>query len=926
MAIEQEARPYVRITGQGKPEVKSPPSSPPGSPSDIPPQLQPVVEQTEQGGIPDDVILVRNAVAMLDEQGYNERGAVIDGKIIPYGSFMVKLGSGREVTPMNRNELVTALVEEQKYGYRVAGSYYGLQGYSPEKTPEGGIVYVKPVEQTSQPPVEQQPDGHPLRGVSQGIADLLGVSRLQSQEMYVMPDTMGDPLYRQKLYQAGIVEVGPSEQQIAVGLMSIPQGAFFASGFKAVPEAAVRVLPFISQSTVKAATAAGLIQAGAVMGVLAVKDIVQSPSDSMREFQLFVMGGQIAAALSVSGVRFSQISQRARAAAGNLISRIPRQTELTYFKETGFTTVRNVYTILGRDVRSPFYRAAVGRSGLDFMAGPPGAMPEPTGLAQSSVWRPTIPRAVSIIHSGGLSYVEPLVSSRWQPLTGIPEPYVRTGMELGFLQPKPSVRPVPGSLIEYDPMVLAEDPRVTEIKDTLGMLSVRWQPRTGIMPPVEKAPGVVPVEPGPSPFDVVFKSPVAPVRVTRVGLDAEGNLTARKYGLTEAVSKRWQPLSGVYAPPIRTGRELSTTVWPKPTGYIPPGPLGFYEGMPLSMASLLESGLSKDMEGLIRFKPLSKGKRVFTLGDIVKVSDKPVSGGQIQKDGTVTILEPPETVLEPPVTEQTTDVVMDMYTESEVAVSSKSRGFYEELQQPSLSRQASSSVSLSVFPPLYGSRQNQVSLSDVLSVQSQRQRDKQERAVVSLSGVLSGFAQVSLSMSLQDSDMMQEMDTQFVSLSPEVVVIDVDRVVVDRVRPVQPGKPKVPKPFVPVTMDRGDYGGVEDVAPVSFIVGLRGRQYVDGRRVGDSKYRKASKPLSYDDALSYGMDVVDKSAKASFILIPSGEKAKRLSKDVAHWSENIGDFTQNKKGAWVELPRHRIDSPGELREITMRGIAARRRG
>ena len=113
--------------------------------------------------------------------------------------------------------------------------------------------------------------------------------------------------------------------------------------------------------------------------------------------------------------------------------------------------------------------------------------------------------------------------------------------------------------------------------------------------------------------------------------------------------------------------------------------------------------------------------------------------------------------------------------------------------------------------------------------------------------------------------------------------------------------------------------------PTSFVVEVKRRQFVDGKRIRDTEWVRQGKPLSNYNALSLGGHIVDNNAKASFRLIPVETKSHKLPRNVKGWVSRMDEFYMKPDGVFVERTSSRIDSPGELREITYRGNAARRR-
>jgi hypothetical protein len=791
------------------------------------------------------------------------------------------------------------------------------------------------------------------------------------------------------------------------------------------------------------------------MGMFTAKHIIEEPSQTRRAFDVLISGGQLTAGVIGAKLSLSNIKE--------YVDSI-RSREITYFKDTGLITSRNIYDVLGIKISSPFYRYGMMAKGIDFFnyGQPKSVVTEVPGLAQAPGWKPSwVSPDISVATRGSEIYVSPLekgwqpstgimkpyirtgyelgfmnpkpivrpppgallydeflnvenpvmtdikdfttkfISPGWQPKTGIPfpieskpvsimdvvsgkpnpldvafkvkpapeivtkigfdaegnlvatkygvkqkadvmwqpltgtfEPPKRTGYELGFMNPKPVVKPTPGAIILYDPLVHAEDPFITELNKTLDMLSPNWQPKTGIPFPIERiAPIIKPVEVKPSPLDVLVRvKPASPV-ITKIGFDAEGKLVATKYGVTEKANIMWQPLTGTFEQPQRTGFDLWTTVFPKPTVYVPPGKLGFYEGIPLGMSSLLESGLPKNLEDIVHLKPAS-GKRLYTLRDIVKpVETKPTTGGQVQLGGTVTILEDPTTILDNIVMEEGEHIV-DMYTESEVTSIEKANQMYEEIPG-TIGRGIAGKRTgpSSIFTPFTGTRQEYSTIVGNISGSIQNQNVIQIQDIGRMTDSISNVMRITSfdtsQLMRQQSDQAQEFDQASLMVNPEQIVYDVKRGVIIINPPKETTEEIIVRKPPPKTL-KGEIEQFKQIASSSwespsFILGLRGRQWSHGERIGGSEYHPASKPLTFDDVMRLGVEITGKTEKASFILIPSEEKPTKPRKKLPDWTDKIMQFTRNKEGAWVELPAFRIDSPGEIRAITMKGIEAHRR-
>lgn len=112
----------------------------------------------------------------------------------------------------------------------------------------------------------------------------------------------------------------------------------------------------------------------------------------------------------------------------------------------------------------------------------------------------------------------------------------------------------------------------------------------------------------------------------------------------------------------------------------------------------------------------------------------------------------------------------------------------------------------------------------------------------------------------------------------------------------------------------------------SYHVLVKPRQYKHGKRINKGKpYRITKKPLSYEDAKAYGAHIVGKNAKATFILEQSNKSPGKLPSNVDPWHKVILQYDIKDDNRFVERNKFRIDSPGEIREISMRGWNAPRR-
>lgn len=115
------------------------------------------------------------------------------------------------------------------------------------------------------------------------------------------------------------------------------------------------------------------------------------------------------------------------------------------------------------------------------------------------------------------------------------------------------------------------------------------------------------------------------------------------------------------------------------------------------------------------------------------------------------------------------------------------------------------------------------------------------------------------------------------------------------------------------------------LAPVVYEVHVKPRQWVNGERVNPGHFGLYKGVYTLFDAMAVGGHFIDNNAKASFKVVPVEGKAKPRPRGVPSWGRMSDEFYPKGNGVFVENPSSRIDSPGELREITERGIAARKR-
>jgi len=112
------------------------------------------------------------------------------------------------------------------------------------------------------------------------------------------------------------------------------------------------------------------------------------------------------------------------------------------------------------------------------------------------------------------------------------------------------------------------------------------------------------------------------------------------------------------------------------------------------------------------------------------------------------------------------------------------------------------------------------------------------------------------------------------------------------------------------------------LAPLVYEVHVKPRQWVNGKRVRAGRFEFYKGPYTRVDAQAVGGHFVDNNAKASFKIVPVEGEPKARPRGVPSWGSMMHEFYPKDNGVFVEQPTSRIDSSGELEEITERGIAA----
>lgn len=139
--------------------------------------------------------------------------------------------------------------------------------------------------------------------------------------------------------------------------------------------------------------------------------------------------------------------------------------------------------------------------------------------------------------------------------------------------------------------------------------------------------------------------------------------------------------------------------------------------------------------------------------------------------------------------------------------------------------------------------------------------------------------------------------------------------------PYKPGPPKKETKALPTDDVLFDFS-METV----YDVFIKNRTYFKGKkRVPAKKWRKLNRfPLSEDDAISLGMNRVDNTGRATFKMIPTTGKAKKLKQKLTPWINLLHEYDVKGDGLYVEKAMYRIDSPGEIYDISRLGWSSRK--
>ena len=161
-----------------------------------------------------------------------------------------------------------------------------------------------------------------------------------------------------------------------------------------------------------------------------------------------------------------------------------------------------------------------------------------------------------------------------------------------------------------------------------------------------------------------------------------------------------------------------------------------------------------------------------------------------------------------------------------------------------------------------------------------------------------------------------------------IIPYEQTREVIPIFEPTKPPPPPPPKIKPPRLFELPDGDGQQeqpsDLFARSYLVQTKIRTHYGGKKVKKDKWITKEKPLNQMDAMAYGAYLTENSAKASFRLVPSDRKPQKLSSRIPSWLL-MGDQYYNRDNLFIEHNIHRINTPGEINQISRLGWSAPRK-
>jgi len=381
------------------------------------------------------------------------------------------------------------------------------------------------------------------------------------------------------------------------------------------------------------------------------------------------------------------------------------------------------------------------------------------------------------------------------------------------------------------------------------------------------------------------------------------------------------------------GTALSTKVLPKPMLYeefisyvtfTESGRIVGFEDKPYN--ALLREGKTVKMKPLV-----SQDKDVVDVGSKLKDFSKQLDNigkTQTQKTGTQTIQIEKQEQVQKPVVETKQKSIMKRSRVSLEELEQLGRFELDDfvgLQSPDIQQ---------LSGPAIGQRQSSTLLFQSPLVQTMNNQEQQIINQMQTPVVLPVQAQfenqllnqinnqVVLQGSIQGSIMDQVFDTAQLQVETQIQN-QMQQVDVGTQLNINSILETVVKPQKGLLLDTvGETFGVGDSQ--AYDVYVKKRQFVNGKRIRGTEWEKINRhPLSEFDAKSLGSHRTDNTAKRTFKIVKTEGEPRKLRKKVTPWDMQMLEYNQRGKNKYVEDVMFAIDSPGELDEITERGIAAR---
>ena len=796
-----------------------------------------------------------------------------------------------------------------------------------------------------------------------GVFDFMGVGKqltpdesgISPLDRAFMPNLVilkrDDPEFQEKYIQAiGMGGVPYSEytgvklSDIVGGMLSTLQAPFFFTGVGALTKS-VESFPIVSKIV-----SGGSVLAGGLFGVGAVKQIVEEPSMERKIFDVGILLASLGMGSKASGMKLSSLSwSNIKEMGSSLKDKLPGYKEVRLYTETGELRLYRHYKILGDDIRSPFYLK--GERAVDFDNLIRGYHPKSTqmtlenfmGRRNIKIGEPSVIDVSSkelasltgrniLIGGKQEGYLLPRKYNAWG--------YTRIGGEDIIIDPNVPITKI-GAAIKAQMIGFEVPIREDTLRHELAHSVLRIASEEAVENLVTRSKNIK------KPFDYYLRDNEVVISERLPGKETK-TFTINDIIKRTIEQETIKPLSKDTTKQLKLFPEEKATAPISITDILQrkePVIIPKTKTTALTLDDILKGRgerLWVDAEGNVQTLELEKlstketTKRQYTLSDITKKPLYDLTKTETVEMSTVLIskTETPSRTLRQDITTESVDVsyvggsprLLNLLLSMESGMMNTSEHWTSvkpELKQTGgisigdrVVIQSDGTISLQAKMIHQGELNindvlsAEISISDVINKQLIRQDEKQElgrrNIVTPLSINLLSYE------SLQSQSMKMEQELQLKSIVEQELLLE---------ETPFGEKIKIPKLGLP-----GDEEELEKMSgPSSYILKLRNRQYRNGKRIDDRTYHPRSGPLSFDDAMSLGVNIVSSTEKASFELEESNEKPRRLGRHVEHWTSKIAEYNQTKENRWVEDSRHRIDSPGELREITMNGIQARMR-